>query len=390
MKDNNKDKKRKRSIVGWIIVILLAFLALVGFFAMSLSVTCSYFSPEKYVWLSFFGLTFWIILFFNLAVLLLLLIMRSRWALLPAFALMMAIPGFIRSYSFGKLHEGGDLRVMSYNVLNFKNQDDAEMKMETVADSIVEMVKKYDPDVLCVQEFTAYNTKKGRNKCIKDFGKKLEMNYQHYNTKANFGNNVIFSKYPLSGIEEDIPLATENDYGTVAKVDAGEKGVFYVMCCHLTSFQLTNDEVAVLSEPGNSKEQVREHGNTIVQKMSTAYVKRSEEVARMLKDLPYDGRPILLCGDFNDTPMSYTYQCIRKAGFTDSFVKTGRGIGYTYAGKLPLLRIDYVWTNKQIQPMSFERIKYKGSDHYPVILEFNVITLDTSAVTSNLNVEDGL
>ena len=62
----------------------------------------------------------------------------------------------------------------------------------------------------------------------------------------------------------------------------------------------------------------------------------------------------------------------KKAGFVDGFVKAGRGIGYTYAGKLPLLRIDYVWGNEQIEPMAFKRIKFKGSDHYPVMMDFNV------------------
>ena len=92
----------------------------------------------------------------------------------------------------------------------------------------------------------------------------------------------------------------------------------------------------------------------------------------MLEDMPHDGRAILLCGDFNDTPLSYTYHRIKSAGFTDCFVVAGRGIGHTYAGKLPLLRIDYLWGNERIQPLKFNRLRFKGSDHYPVLMEFNL------------------
>lgn len=374
MKKNEKNKK-KRGILGWIFLILLIVLAFAGLIAMLMSVVCSFVNPERFVWLSFFGLTYWMILFFNLAVLLLLLLMRSRWAWLPVLTLMVAVPGISKSLSIGKQRDNGELRVMSYNVLNFSNQFNSEKSKEEVAADIAEMVKEYSPDVLCLQEYMDITTIKSKNKRevnIKKLGEMLEMPYHHYNTTSNFGCNVIFSKYPLSALKEDIPFAKENVYGTVAMVDAGDKGVFYVLCCHLVSNQLTDQEVTVFSERNNSKEQVEEYGKSIVQKLKTAYVKRSEEVVSMLGDIPNDGRPILLCGDFNDTPMSYTYHLIRKAGFNDSFIKAGRGIGYTYAGKLPLLRIDYVWTNESIKPVSFQRIKYKGSDHYPIMLSFNL------------------
>ena len=368
----NNDKGKKRGILGRIIVFLLAILAFVGLIAMAMSVLCSYVDPTKFVWLTFFGLMFWGILFFNLAVFALLLLMWSRKVWISVIALLIAIPGVYKSFSTGRSQSGGELRVMSYNVLNFRDQYDEGKKRDSVAYDMVDMVKEYQPDVLCIQEFTICLPKMGRQACIDQLGEMMELPYNYSHTKANFGGNVIFSKYPITGLEEDIPFAKENEYGAVGRVDAGKKGVFYVLNCHLTSFQLTHDEVAVFSERGNSKEQVEEYGKSIVSKLVTAYKKRSQEVSEMLEHIPHDGRPILLCGDFNDTPLSYTYHRIYRAGFVDGFVKAGHGIGRTYAGKLPLLRIDYVWANEQIQPMSFKRIKYKGSDHYPILLDFNV------------------
>ena len=375
MKRDKKERarvKNKRSVLGRIIVFLLAVLAFVGLLAMAMSVLGSYVNPTRFVWLSFFSLGFWVIFLYNVVILALLLLMWSRKAWISIIAMMIAVPGVVKSFSMGKSQSGGELRVMSYNVLYFKDQYDKDRSSLEVAAEMAKMVKENDPDVFCIQEFQIFMPKTGRDACVAGFGEMLGMPYHYYHKKANFGGNVIYSRYPLSALDEDIPFAEEKIYGAVAKVDAGEKGVFYVLCCHLVSFQLTDNEITVFSDSGNSKEEVQKYGKSIIVKLKKAYERRSEEVSEMLADIPHDGRPIIICGDFNDTPISYTYHQIKKAGFVDGFVEAGRGIGYTYAGKLPLLRIDYVWGNEQIVPMSFKRIKHKGSDHYPVMMDFNV------------------
>ena len=297
-----KKDKKKRGVFGRIIVFLLAILAFVGLLAMAMSVLCSYVDPTKFVWLSFFGLMFWVILFYNLVVLALLLLMWSRKAWITIVALLIAIPGIYKSFSTGRSQSGGELRVMSYNVLNFTDMHDKEKKRDSVAYDMVTMVKEYQPDVLCIQEFSPCIPKMNRQACIDQLGEMMGLPYNYSHNKANFCGNVIFSKYPLFALEEDIPFAKENDYGAVTRVDAGSKGIFYVLNCHLTSFQLTHEEVSVFSERGTSKEQVEEYGKSIVSKLVTAYKKRSQQVSEMLEHIPHDGRPILLCGDFNDTP----------------------------------------------------------------------------------------
>ena len=183
---------------------------------------------------------------------------------------------------------------------------------------------------------------------------------------------MIFSKYPLTALDPDHPMGDEKEYGAVAQVDAGEKGSFYVISSHLASFMLTKEEITVFSELGNTKAEVQEYGKSIISKLKHAYKERSTEVRSMLEDIPHDGRAILLCGDLNDTPISYTYQQVKQSGFIDGFVVAGQGIGHTYAGKLPLLRIDYIWGNNRIETCDFKRLRLKGSDHYPVMMDFYV------------------
>lgn len=367
-----KNKKEGRGFFGRLVVFLLAILALVGLMAMGMSVLSTYVDPNKFVWFSFFGLGFWLVLLYNLVIFVLLLLLWSRKVWISIIALLIAVPGVYRSISFGHPQGEGEFRVMTYNLLGFKDQNDnSKSSVETAAD-VAKMVRENHPDVLCIQEFDQFMPRTGRNACIAAFGEMVGLPYHYYHKRSHFGGNVIFSCYPLSPLEEDIPFARENEYGAVAKVDAGDKGVFYVLCVHLVSFRLTNAEIKVFSETGKSKEQVEEYGKSIVAKLKRAYERRSEEVAKLMEDIPSDGRPLLLVGDFNDTPMSYTYQQVKEAGFVDGFVEVGRGIGYTYAGQLPLLRIDYVWGNEPIQPVAFKRLKFKGSDHYPVMMDFNI------------------
>lgn len=373
-RDQNERNERgsRRGFFGRLIVGLLSLMAFLGLMAMAMSVLSSYIDPSKFVWASFFGLAFWEILLFNVIIFVLLLMMWSRKTWIAVLALLVAVPGIMRSFSNGKAHDGGDIRIMSYNVQIFHDLYDSKKKTLDVVHGVVEMVRENHPDVLCIQEFGNYMTKTSRSELIRMFGEFVEMPYHYYHKKAYFGGNVIFSKYPVSAISDNTSFGNENDYGAVAQIDAGVKGKFLVVCSHLTSFRLTKEELSLLSEPGNTKEEVQEYGKSIVVKLRNAYRKRSRQVNELLADIPHDGRPILLCGDFNDTPLSYTYHQIKKAGFTDGFVETGKGIGHTYAGKLPLLRIDYIWCNEQIQPMRFKRLRFKGSDHYPVMLDFKV------------------
>lgn len=368
-----QEKKHRRGFLGRLVVGILAIMAVIGLMAICLSVLSSFVNPEKFVWIAYFGLVFWVIFFYNVIVFVLLLLLWSRHVKIALLALLISIPGVVKSFSTGKAQGEGDLRVMTYNVHFFEDQTNEGRSHEEVLDEVVALARQQQVDVLCMQEFREFGKKVKRADFINQLGERLELPYNHYQKKTHFGSNVIYSRYPIVPIPEGEPFHEENEYGAiVTQVDAGEKGSFYVACCHLTSFQLSDDELKVFSEPGNSKEEVKQKGKSILTKMDTAYRKRSSEVSQLLSDMPNDGRNFLLCGDMNDTPLSYTYQRIKHAGFTDGFVKVGRGIGYTYAGKLPWLRIDYIWCAGNMQPKSFQRLKFKGSDHYPIVMSFAI------------------
>jgi endonuclease/exonuclease/phosphatase family metal-dependent hydrolase len=88
---------------------------------------------------------------------------------------------------------------------------------------------------------------------------------------------------------------------------------------------------------------------------------------------PYLGQPVILCGDFNDTPDSRTSEKLAQQ-FTDTWKVAGAGDGFTIPAEKPRKRIDYIWTSKApaIQALKAWVPESEASDHRPVVAEFRV------------------
>ncbi len=83
------------------------------------------------------------------------------------------------------------------------------------------------------------------------------------------------------------------------------------------------------------------------------------------------GRPVILCGDFNDTPGSRMHQKLAQA-FTDTWTVAGAGDGFTIPAEKPAKRIDFIWLSKgsAVQPVKAWVPETRASDHLPVVVEF--------------------
>lgn len=365
-------ERKERGFFGKVLVFILTILAVIGLIAITLSVVCPHVDPKQFGWIPFFGLTFWVILLFNVLVLFALLLLWSRKVWISVIALLVAIPGINKSYSFGKKVENEKgIRVMSYNIYHFLGFD-GETDTETTVNAIIGIVREQSPDLLCCQEFYTFKQNVSRNRCIAMFSDSIGMPYVYYNKKNNFGGNVIFSKYPIEKVTTGGGFSNEETYGVLVEVDAGAKGKFYLANVHLVSNMITNNEVDVLTSTPENQQLLDTVGKTVFHKLQKGYTLRSEEVKEMLQGIPDVDLPVILCGDFNDTPLSYTYRRIQKAGYSDAFLSVGRGIKPTFAGKLPLLRIDYFWVNDKVKPLQFIRYRQKMSDHYPILLDFSI------------------
>jgi endonuclease/exonuclease/phosphatase (EEP) superfamily protein YafD len=90
-------------------------------------------------------------------------------------------------------------------------------------------------------------------------------------------------------------------------------------------------------------------------------------VAKLVEHIRISPWPVVYCGDLNDTPMSYSYHLLRKAGLEDAFVESGQGIGDTYIGDLPSFRIDHILHGGPFAAWGFRTLPDELSDHRAII-----------------------
>ena len=109
----------------------------------------------------------------------------------------------------------------------------------------------------------------------------------------------------------------------------------------------------------------------ILSKMKTAFIKRGAQADYVREDEDKCNYPLIVCGDFNDVPNSYAYETIGK-GLLNAFVEKGSGLGRTFYGISPTLRIDNVFVSKEFTVQQFTRVKQKLSDHFPLIVDVSL------------------
>ena len=85
-----------------------------------------------------------------------------------------------------------------------------------------------------------------------------------------------------------------------------------------------------------------------------------------------NGKKLIVCGDFNDVPLSFSYNVIAEP-LENAFVIAGSGYTYTFDGFFKLMAIDHMLVSEHLEVLSYE-VDYtmQESDHYPIISRLKV------------------
>ena len=186
--------------------------------------------------------------------------------------------------------------------------------------------------------------------------------------KNRFYAIATFSKFPIINKGEIIHPASSSL--TIYTDVIIKRDTFRIYNNHLESFRLKKMERSFLNEMATSddKETINEVKNISVS-LKKGFVRRAIQAQEVKENIDKSPYPVIVLGDFNDTPVSYAYRKIRK-GLNDSFVNSGYGAGFTYKGNYPPNRIDYILYDNTLINTYFEIIKVKYSDHYPIVSYF--------------------
>jgi len=347
-----------------------------------LSYTAPFINPAKILFPAFLGLAYPYLLLINL-VFLVYWIIRFRKELLISLVVIMI--GWGHLMNFLPLNYNSDSRdgspeglgVMSYNVRTFDLYHWS--KEENSTEGIFRIIRENNPDILCMQEFYTENKIGKRETDVRRKLKEYPFYSVYYGLKnsphAGFGI-ATFSKYPIIRTSR-IPFDNSMNQAvyTDLSVDGDTIRVFNIHLQSIRFGQRNYSFMDTLSLKYSNKqlEEVRDIGK----RLRDAFVQRAEQskiIHNYIVDSPH---PVIVTGDFNDTPQSYAYRRIQK-GLYDAFREAGRGFGNTYAGELPSFRIDFILYSEALEAADFRRIKSKYSDHFPVIahLKYRKVTDD--------------
>ena len=224
----------------------------------------------------------------------------------------------LNEIKLSKKHQFDQLiNIMTYNVRLFNQNENLNNK--NIEKDIIEIIKDKNPNILCLQEFNlTYKTKE-----IFDF----------YNIKSSDDNKLqIFTKYDVlnEGFVESINSCLYKDI-------------------------ILNDTIRVYN--------IHLQSNW-VKTMKSSYINRANESKKIKDHIKSSPFPVIVCGDFNDTPISFTYSTI-KDNLSDAFKESGIGIGNSFVA-VPSLRIDYILHNTKYKSYNYKKHKYELSDHFPI------------------------
>ncbi len=335
------------------VVLILNLLAAVLLLGSYLSPSCS----PQYLWpVSFLGLGYVILLIANI-------IFVFYWLFQAKLHIFISLGAIILGFSntgkyfqlSGRQKSNSDttLKVVSFNIQNF----DELHKGKNPYTKFYELLETDVPDILCMQEFNQWMPISETHTAIKELKKVYGKSFHIAARNPKSNNLIIVSKYKIikhKGIDFS---GIKNANGAMWADIVVNKDTIRVFNVHFQSFLLNKVKVDI-----NDKDRAIESSKGILKSLKNGFKKREPQVDTVLKEMEASPYPIILCGDFNDTPMSYTYGKLTD-NLKDAFIESGSGMGSTYLGPYPSFRIDYILHHPKIRSYGYKRGETFGSDH---------------------------
>lgn len=352
---------------GWIALFLLACLQ-------------PHLHPARFWYLGYLSILFPYIAVGVAAFIIFWLFTSPRWALLSIVALglgygQLKLLGGTTRTPFALEQSPGSIRVMSWNVMGLRGFESGRKVQEANADSIFTLVKQYQPDIICLQEFGEYQERKwGRSyvNILKELGYNHEVLSRDYSRKrfAYSSGVAIFSKYPLLYTRRLLYNSSAESL-LQANVLVGDDTVT-IFNTHLQSYRFAPEELEQVEKIKQTDKPDYNTSSGLLQKMKRSFRNRAAEVDQALPLMDSVTHPSILCLDMNEVPNSYAYNQLSK-GRKDAFLEKGWGLGRTYAKLLPTLRIDYILPDTSFEVLQAAVLPYHLSDHYPVIADLRML-----------------
>lgn len=315
-------------------------------------------NPTEHPMLANLGLIFPAFLVVNLFFLLFWVLFHPKGVIVPVIGFILGyVP--IRTYipinRSAEVPEGA-IRLLSYNVKNYDFVETPEGELHPAVKYVIES----GADLVCLQEsYPTDDLKKAYSQAYPYIAEVLG---------EKEGAMMLLSKYPIRKAER-IPYTSKGNLSAAFTVDY-DGGDVLVVNNHFETSGLNMDDRKGFGKmvKGNvSQDIAKVKSRRLIVKLGEASMKRAPQVRAVARYIDrHQGERIILCGDFNDSPISYTHHILAKR-LADCYVESGNGPGWSYRRNGIFVRIDNIlcsshWDAYQCK---IDR-KIAASDHQPI------------------------
>jgi len=380
-----KKKGNRLKTIGKFLLIVITIFAAIGLF---FSFLAKLLPPSFSSTVAYCGLFFPYLLLVNFVLTIIWIVVDFTWALIPVLVILLNVNNIDRHFQFRGIEKpevcANCLKVMSYNAKAFNIYHDDQMSLNR---QFIHFLQNEKPDILCIQEYSYDNTgKSGFNSTdaiisalnVKNNEKTHKVMLPYRNKLGYQFGMAVFSKYRI--VDGGFVETSDSSSNKSMYVDIRFNGdTLRVYNIHLASMHLDSADYATGKAlwAGSYDSTFNNKAQKLSNKISAAYVARQKQAKAIrdhINECPY---PVILCGDFNDSPASFSYNKIMH-GLKDSFRSSGKGTGTTYiGGNFPAYRIDYIAHDKQYNDFQYTVCKdLTVSDHYPIYTYISIVKKD--------------
>lgn len=289
--------------------------------------------------------------------------------LLLGFKNFASIFGFKNNHDFIIAKQQNNIRIATWNIQSFNGLSKNKEAKKNIKTSIVQCIEKYQPDIICLQEFNTSTIKDDEADNIALFKKKYPYYYfskDYSRKKGNYKSGcIIFSTLPIIAADKiKYPIAESLIYADIVK----GKDTLRIYTTHLQSFKFKKEDYDEIDNISQNKEASAKASKSLFRKMNIAFKRRATQAKMVKEALQKSPYATIICGDFNDVPASNTYYTI-KGNWNDVFLNHEFGIGRSFISLAPTLRIDYIFTDNNFTSQQFEMVDENLSDHLMLITD---------------------
>ena len=285
-----------------------------------------------------------------------------RWlkSLGPLAVLLLTWPSFSHVFSVGLSKPDvavseGSFEVTTFNV---RRLDEFEwLNGDQTREDIATWLAEQPDGIWCFQEFP----KRGKA-TLRSAGFSWLKPRRRLFTWPREAGPALASSYPVKDWTTYMFEDEGAGRGRVLQADVETPaGMVRVFNVHLQSLHFDHADYDAVEEGPSREEGARLWG--LITNASKARALQAQELVRRMEESPY---PVIVAGDFNDTPMSYAMHALRGSRVEDTFVAAFWGPGGTHLGAIPGLRIDGILADTTLQCVSHDTHRVELSDHRPV------------------------